>query len=75
MLNDNIMVSAGNDKVIKIWDTEDFECIKTLNSAHYEGITCLIKLREDKFASSSADFSVKIWDISKVHCDCILLGH
>ena len=40
-----------------------------------ERINCLIKLPDGKIVSGGQDSNIKIWDIKKKECVCILKGH
>ena len=62
-LNDNILLTGDVIGGIKQWKIEDnnleFESRK--EKAHNKGITVIIKLQNNKLATSSIDKSIKIW--------------
>lgn len=76
---------SGSYCEIKIWSADDFNLINTLYG-HREYITHMeiIKKKPDNYAnnvyqnylcSSSADNTIKIWDILYLNCVCTLEGH
>lgn len=57
--NENIVLSSGRDKLIKVWDNKD-SCIQKLEN-HQNSITCLEKISDDTFISGSRDKTISIW--------------
>jgi WD40 repeat protein len=63
----NKMISASEDKSIKIWDLESGKCLKTLTD-HNHWVTCILIIPGNKFISGSADKTIKMWDMSSYEC-------
>jgi WD40 repeat protein len=67
-----ILVTAGLDGLVKIWDVDLAICLHTLTklvgsvSFHPEG---------DRFATANFDHSIAIWDVATGNCLQALLGH
>jgi len=52
--------SSADENSIKIWDFHTGMCLRTL-IGHKNTISALIAVNEEILASSSYDFTVKIW--------------
>jgi WD40 repeat protein len=67
-----ILVTAGLDSLLKIWDVDLAICLHTLTkfvgaiSFHPQG---------DRFATANFDHSIAIWDVATGNCLQTLLGH
>ena len=61
------LISCSNDKTIKIWDLETFECLKTLNG-HSDRVKKIEKLPNNQILSCSSDHTIKLWDIDLGLC-------
>lgn len=59
VLPDNRIVSASQDRTMKIWNNK--KCQVTL-TGHTDIITCLIYSSEGKIVSGSADTTIRIWN-------------
>jgi WD40 repeat protein len=57
-----ILVSAGEDSQIKIWDMRTHTCVAEKSDAHSSGISCL-QFDSEKILTGSFDASVKMWDM------------
>jgi WD40 repeat protein len=62
----NILITGGMDNKIKIWDSNTLELINELNE--HTGIIIDLKFSNDytKFASASADKTIKIWTLNNL---------
>lgn len=61
--NSGFFASAGNDRVIKIWDTRTFKLLRILDG-HASDVTTLDVLSNGRLASGSADMTVKVWNLN-----------
>ena len=63
------LISCSLDYTIKIWDLENYECVKTLHG-HVDGVKCieLISFKESNLISGSLDKSLKMWDLNLGVC-------
>ena len=62
-LKDEKLIACSEDNSIKIFD-KDGNCLFILNG-HVSGVRALCLLRNDKFASGSADKTVRIWSLKQ----------
>jgi WD40 repeat protein/DNA-binding SARP family transcriptional activator len=84
--NKEWIVSGGDDGTIKLWHPQTGECLQTL-VGHTDGVWSLswqkgnhviseaIMLHGRLLASSSADHTVRLWDLDAGQCIHILQGH
>ena len=63
MLNENLLLMGDNNGIIKQWkiEGENLFLISQKEKAHNIGMSYLINLGEDHFASASFDRTIKIW--------------
>jgi WD40 repeat protein len=61
------LISCSNDKTIKIWDLDTFECLISLNG-HSDRIWKIERLPNNQILSCSSDKSIKLWDIDTGVC-------
>ena len=72
--NEQNLISAADDSVIKIWNVESGECVDTL-TAHESYVISLLKWDENMFLSGSADKTIKIWRFNERKEVATLEGH
>jgi len=66
-LDENIVVSASNDRLINVWDIRaNGNCAATLKG-HVYPARCLA-MDDFKIVSGAADNTIRIWDIRKYEC-------
>jgi len=65
-LNENKIVSAGNDNLIKIWDLVEGTCCMTLEK-HSSSVKFLLRLSYNTIASSCGN-NILVWDVLKGTC-------
>ncbi|KAF8252876.1 WD40 repeat-like protein [Wilcoxina mikolae CBS 423.85] len=71
---DNILVSGGCDRDVRVWDMTTGECRNILRG-HTSTVRCL-KMSDHKTAiSGSRDTTLRIWDIERGVCKNVLVGH
>jgi len=71
----NVVVSAGEDSAIKVWDYETGQFERTLKG-HTDAVQDLaFNADGTMLASCSADLSIKLWDFEQSSCVKTLNGH
>lgn len=63
-LKNGKIVSAGQDKTIKLWDIENKKPVCSL-SGHKSMIWCIGEVEGGKLISGSSDNTLKIWDLNE----------
>ena len=61
------LISCSNDRTIKIWDLDTFECLISLNG-HSDRIWKIERLPNNQILSCSSDKSIKLWDVDTGVC-------
>lgn len=73
--DNKLIVSAGTDWNIKIWDVETGKCVKTLRG-HLNWVNSVVFSADNKLIlSGSDDYMVKIWDVETGECLKSFDGH
>ncbi len=73
--NRQLMVTTGQDSVVKIWDVESGDCLHTLTEHTGQIWSVCFHPQGDRFATCSFDRSIKIWDVTTGACLQTLGGH
>jgi YD repeat-containing protein len=70
-----ILVSCGQDGLVKVWDIDSGDCLHTMTE--HSGMCWALAMHPagDRFATSSFDHTLKIWDIATGTCLHTLRGH
>lgn len=63
--NDNIIATAGEDTLIKIWDTRAKDCIGTLKGHRSAVYGIKFGINSNILCSVSKDLTLKEWDVSQ----------
>ncbi|KAL2129440.1 hypothetical protein VTI74DRAFT_4339 [Chaetomium olivicolor] len=71
---DDILVSGGCDRDVRVWDLSTGACLHTLRG-HTSTVRCLKMSDADTAISGSRDTTLRIWDIRTGHCKNVLVGH
>lgn len=71
--DDSVLVTGSYDNMIKIWDIETGEEIRTL-SGHTSGVRCL-QFDDSKLISGSLDQTIKVWNWRTGVCISTYTGH
>ena len=75
LLPDGKIVSASRDRTLKIWDINNYRCIRTLEG-HENYIYTVIVLPDGNIVSGSHDNTIKIWNcLDNYNCINTLTGH
>ncbi|PSB55580.1 hypothetical protein C7B77_14600 [Chamaesiphon polymorphus CCALA 037] len=70
-----LLVTVGQDCVVKIWDLESGDCLRTLTEHTGQIWSVCFHPDGDRFATCSFDLSIKIWDVATGACLQTLWGH
>ncbi|KAG6022990.1 hypothetical protein E4U41_002115 [Claviceps citrina] len=71
---DDVMVSGGCDRDVRVWDLKTGACLHTLRG-HTSTVRCLKMADSDTAISGSRDTTLRIWDIRTGLCRNVLVGH
>ena len=76
LVNINCLLSASDDKTLRMWNIEKETCLKTFNGHTYSA-NKIVYLRKGIVCTCSDDESIKFWDIEKMNATPYhsLLGH
>lgn len=69
-----VLISAGYDTSIRIWDLKLKSCIMLLRG-HADSVFCLLNLPDGRLASGSSDKTIKVWNLKSKKCEATLVGH
>lgn len=71
---DDILVSGGCDRDVRVWDLTTGACLHTLRG-HTSTVRCLKMSDANTAISGSRDTTLRIWDIKSGLCRNVLVGH
>ncbi|KAI1006313.1 hypothetical protein K3495_g1909 [Podosphaera aphanis] len=71
---DNLLVSGGCDRDVRVWDMSTGESIYTLRG-HTSTVRCLKIFDSTTAISGSRDTTLRVWDIKTGLCKNVLVGH
>jgi len=71
---DDILVSGGCDRDVRVWDLSTGACLHTLRG-HTSTVRCLKMSDANTAISGSRDTTLRIWDIRTGLCKNVLVGH
>ena len=61
--NGKYLLSASDDKSVRVWDLTQARCVKTLGGAHGHFVSCLdYNARDPHLATGSVDTTIKVWN-------------
>ncbi|ENN72814.1 hypothetical protein YQE_10618, partial [Dendroctonus ponderosae] len=70
-----LLVSASDDKTLKIWELASGKCLKTLKGHSNYVFSCNFNPQSNLIVSGSFDESVRIWDVRTGKCLKTLPAH
>ncbi|RYP85291.1 hypothetical protein DL769_001022 [Monosporascus sp. CRB-8-3] len=71
---DDILVSGGCDRDVRVWDMANGQCLHTLRG-HTSTVRCLKMSDANTAISGSRDTTLRVWDIRTGVCRNVLVGH
>ncbi|KAK0630829.1 WD40-repeat-containing domain protein [Bombardia bombarda] len=71
---DDILVSGGCDRDVRVWDLTTGVCLHTLRG-HTSTVRCLKMSDANTAISGSRDTTLRVWDIRTGLCRNVLVGH
>ncbi|KAH8894972.1 hypothetical protein GQ53DRAFT_779789 [Thozetella sp. PMI_491] len=71
---DDILVSGGCDRDVRVWDLTTGQCLHTLRG-HTSTVRCLKMSDANTAISGSRDTTLRVWDIQSGVCRNLLVGH
>ena len=74
VLEGDRIVSASNDKTLKVWSLTSGECLQTL-TGHSGRVNAVAVLEGDRIVSASDDGTLKVWSLVSGECLQALTGH
>ena len=67
-LNSSQILSASDDRTVKLWNHETDECVRTFQG-HLDDVLCIeISRDQSKMYTASWDHTIRVWDISSGEC-------
>ena len=65
--DNQLLVSTGYDRLIKLWDLPSFKLVKTIQTGHNGAVSALC-LSSDRGLLISAELEVRLWDLELGSC-------
>ncbi len=75
ILNENILISGSEDKIIKTWSIPDEQVLNEIKFGDYFHRVIQISASKMMLLTTSDDVNIKIWSISTGECVNQLEGH
>jgi WD40 repeat protein len=66
----NLLLSGSDDRTVRVWDLETYDCVKTL--LHYEKVGLIALLPGGYFITGQRGGVIRLWDIASYKCVKIL---
>ncbi|KAL7673881.1 hypothetical protein ACOME3_000161 [Neoechinorhynchus agilis] len=66
MTNKSLIVTGGDDKMIKVHSGQDLSMVASVPSAHENGCCSLMEVTDDLFCSGGFEGEIHVWDIRKI---------
>ncbi len=79
-LGNETIVSASDDKTLRVWNASTGACLRTL-TGHTRAVgTAHVVAKESRFnlgvvASAADDRTIRVWDVDTGRCQGMLTGH
>jgi WD40 repeat protein len=71
---DSKLISGAEDKLIKVWDLANYQCVNTLKG-HDDYLRVVKGLKNGRIASGARDNTLKVWNVQTNTCEISLKGH
>ncbi|KAK2734590.1 hypothetical protein FQN57_001637 [Myotisia sp. PD_48] len=71
---DDLLVSGGCDRDVRVWDMAKGDCIHKLRG-HTSTVRCLKMSNKTTAISGSRDTTLRVWDLLTGVCKNVLVGH
>ncbi|MCS6812476.1 MAG: NB-ARC domain-containing protein [Cyanobacteria bacterium] len=73
--NDGVIVSGGDDQMVKLWDVASGKCLRTMQGHMRRVWSFALSHDHQTLATGSDDRKVRLWDVATGQCLGTLTGH